>query len=97
MAKRTDAARQFAWQAMRGYWNGDGLVHLTGGTISKDEIDGAYRDRPADLVDRYLELMDLSVSTPTRDALVSFSTASQRWERPDLLALILVAPDFHLA
>ena len=97
MAKRTDAARQFAWQSMRGYWNGDGLIHLAGGTIAKTEIDETYRDRPADLVDRFLDLMHLSVSSDSRDALVAFATASERWERSDLLALILVSPDFHLA
>lgn len=97
MAKRIETAQQMAWQSMRGYWNGDGLVHLAGGTISKDEINGSFRDRPADLVDRFLELMHLSYSSASRDALVAYSTASERWERPDLLALILVAPDFHLA
>lgn len=97
MAKRTDAARQFAWQSMRGYWNGDGLIHLSGGTISRAEIDGTYRDRPADLVDRFLELMHLDYSSNTRSALVAMSIAAERWERTDLLALILVAPDFHLA
>ncbi|MCB0968536.1 MAG: DUF1800 family protein, partial [Ilumatobacter sp.] len=97
MAKRTDAARQFAWQSMRGYWNGDGLIHLAGGTISRDEIDVTLRYLPADLVDRFLDLMFLTLSPASRDALVAFSTASERWERPDLLALVLVSPDMHLA
>lgn len=97
MAKRTESARRSAWQSMRGYWDGDELIHLAGGTISKTEVYETYRDRPADLVDRFLELMHLSYSSASRDALVAYSTASERWERADLLALILVAPDFHLA
>ncbi len=97
MAKRTDAARQFAWQAMREYWEGDQLIHLAGGTISKTEIYETYRDRPADLVDLFLARMKLTVTPATRSALVAFSTSAERWVRSDLLALILVAPDFHLA
>ena len=73
MARRTDAARQFIWGSMRGFWNGDGLV------------------------DRMLELMGVTVSAGTRQALVTMSTQSSRWERTDLLHLILIAPDFHVA
>ena len=97
MARRTDAARSFMWRSMQGYWDGDGLIRLAGGTLSRSQIEDAYRDRPADLVDRFLELMRLDPEPAMRQALVDFSVASYRWERPDLIAMILVAPDFHLA
>ncbi len=38
MSKRTDTARRFAWRSMSRYWDGDGLIHLAGGTISKTEM-----------------------------------------------------------
>ena len=97
MARRTQSARGSMWNSMRGYWDGDELIHLAGGTISKTAIYETYRDRPADLVDLYLDRMHLTVTAATRDALVQHAESSERWERTDLLALILVAPDFHLA
>lgn len=97
MARRTDVARTFVWRSMTGYWNGDGLIHLANGALSRDEIQDTYRDRPADLVDRMLELMGVELTAGTRNALVAMSTAISRWQRTDLLPLILIAPDLHVA
>jgi uncharacterized protein (DUF1800 family) len=103
MARRTDAARQIGWRTMTGYWaqGGDRLIHLAGGSISRDEISDAPNtaDRltPAELLDRYLELTHLRLTPASYDALLAYLVASPRWERSDLLPFILLAPEFHLA
>ncbi len=98
MAKRTDTAQAFAWRSMTGYWNGDGLMRLAGGTISRTEItEGTYRDQPLALLDRMLELMRLTLTPSTHAVLSAHSTQSERWERSDLLALIMLAPELHVA
>ena len=98
MARRTETARQFVWRSMTGYWGGDGLVHLRRGTISRTEIEETtYRDDPVGLLDRMLALMDVRLSATSRQALVTLAEQSSRWERTDLLPLILIAPDFHVA
>jgi uncharacterized protein (DUF1800 family) len=97
MAKRTDTARTYAYRSMQGYWNGDGLIHLAAGTISRNEIENTYRNDPVGLLDRFLERMHLTLSSSTYAALRRYSEQSQWWERTDLLALILSAPDLHVA
>ena len=97
MSKRTDTARNFAWRSMTGYWDGDGLIHLAGGTISRSELQDDYRDRAVELLDRFLELMQINLSSSTHQALATLSQQMSRWERSDLLAMILLAPDFHVA
>ena len=97
MARRTDTAHQFVWRSMTGYWQGDGLVHLANGTLSRAEMEGRYANDPAGVVDRMLALMGVAVSASTRQALVTMSSRCSRWERTDLLPLILIAPDFHVA
>ena len=50
------------------------------------------------LVDRFLLLTGLAVSTPTYNELVAFATtAPSVWERQDALLLLLLAPDMHVA
>ncbi len=97
MAKRTETARTFAWRSMTGYWDGDGLIHLAGGTLSRTEIDETYRDQPVAVLDRMLELMQVTLTPSTHAALSAHSTQSQRWERSDLLSLIMLAPELHVA
>jgi uncharacterized protein (DUF1800 family) len=97
MAKRTETARQFSWRSMTGYWSGDGLIHLAAGTISRTEVENVYRDQPDALLDRFLELMQLTLTPASLAALRTFMRASSRWERSDVLPLILLAPEFHLA
>lgn len=98
MAARTETARSFVWRSMSGYWGGDGLIHLKNGTLSKDEIQGTpYRNDPDGVVDRMLELMDVQLSAGSRAALVDLSRKFNQWQRTDILPLILIAPDFHVA
>ncbi len=98
MAKRTDTARSFGWRSMEGYWNGDGLLHLAGGTLSRTEIqDTTYSDDPDGLLDRLLELMQLELTSSSKGALSAMVNDASRWERIDVLPLILLAPEFHVA
>lgn len=97
MAYRTSTARSIVWAAMRGFWHGDELVHLANGTLSKDEIFVTYRDRPEDLVDRILELTGIALTGGSREALVAMSRSAPYWERADVLPLVLLSPEFHLA
>lgn len=100
MAQRASCAQSFGRRTMRGYWNGDGLIHLGGGTISKAEIEGTYAalpNGPAQLVDRILSLMQVTLSPSSRQALLTFSKNAQRWERNQLILLTLLAPEFHVA
>jgi len=97
MAARATIATAVAKRAQLGYWNGDGLIHLAGGTLSHAEVTGTYADRPADLVRRILSLMHVKVATPTFTALVNYATAITPPERNQLVRLILTCPDMHLA
>jgi uncharacterized protein (DUF1800 family) len=97
MSQRTYAALHFGWRTMRGYWDGDGLIHLGGGTVSRAEIEGTYRTRPNDLVDRILSLMFLNPSASSRNALYAYAQASSRWERNELVQLALMMPDVNVA
>jgi uncharacterized protein (DUF1800 family) len=96
MSKRTDQARRFMWIAMAGFWDGDGLLRLGGGTIHRDEFSGYYHDRPAELVDRLLQLLRTSVSGSTRQILIEYAAGAPWWERLSLVHLILMSPDFQL-
>ena len=97
MSQRTYAARHFGWRTMRGYWDGDGLIRLGGGTISRAEIESTYRNDPNGLVDRILQLMGLDPSASSRNALYAYSQASEWWERNDLIPLALMMPDINVA
>jgi uncharacterized protein (DUF1800 family) len=97
MAARTEASRSFIWRSMMGYWGGDGLIHLKNGTLSQTQLQDGYGSDPAGAVDRMLELMGVELSAGSRAALVTMSGACSRWERTDLLPLILITPDFHMA
>jgi hypothetical protein len=98
MGQRTATAQSLGWRTMTGYWNGDGLVHLAGGTISKSQIvDGYYADKPVELLDHLLSLMRLTASPNTHAALANFSTQSSKWDRVDLVSLILMTPDLSVA
>lgn len=97
MSARGALAAAIAAEAGRGYWNGDGLIHLVGGTISHAEIYNTYANRPADLVNRVLYLMRVQVSATTKAALVDYTTNVPVTERQHLVKLILTCPDMHLA
>ncbi len=97
MSARTSVARHLAWRTMRGYWEGDRVIRLAGGTISRNEIETTYRDQPNVVVDRILELMRINPTAESRNALYAFSANSQRWERPDLVFLAMLMPELHVA
>jgi len=97
MGKRAQAVRYYLWRCMLGYWEGDRLMHLRRGTISRDEVSGYYADKPDALVDRILELMDVELSAPSRDALYAFARRTEWWERDDVVGLVLLLPEFHAA
>ncbi|MFZ4719238.1 MAG: DUF1800 family protein [Ilumatobacteraceae bacterium] len=97
MAARGAMAAAIAAKAGSGYWHGDGLIHLVGGTISHDEITKTYATRPAALVNRILYLMRVQVSPTTLRALVDYATNVPVTERQHLVKLILTCPDMHLA
>ena len=101
------AVQQFVWASSRNYWsapNRTGVIALSAGSISQGEI-VATGPWPASipvisakqLVDRFLQLTGLAVSTPTYDELVAFATRATVWERNDALLLLLLAPDMHVA
>ncbi|MEJ7799017.1 MAG: DUF1800 domain-containing protein [Ilumatobacter sp.] len=96
VAQRMGFVRDIAYRVMPGYWGGDGLIHLAGGTISQHEVENVYPDRPDLLTDRFLELMRVDVSPTTRDVLVRHAQNSLPWERVDLVSLILSAPEFQM-
>jgi uncharacterized protein (DUF1800 family) len=97
MSKRVETARSFGWRALGGYWDEGGQIRLQGGTISRTEVIDGYRDRPLELLDRLTELMGVTLTASSRAALGSLSQQMSRWERSDLVPLILMAPDLHVA
>jgi uncharacterized protein (DUF1800 family) len=97
MSRRTSTAQSFGWRTMSGYWNGDGLIHLGGGAISRTEIETTYRDQPAALLDRIVELMQIELSPTSYAALLTFAEESEWWGRSDLIRLTFLTPEFHVA
>ena len=103
---RARVVQQFMWSSSRTYWQtgGAGVISLSGGQISNAEIT-ARGPWPAhvptisatQLVDRFLLLTGLAVSSTTYDELVAFATRATVWERQDALLLLLLAPDMHVA
>jgi uncharacterized protein (DUF1800 family) len=97
MANRVDAARQFGWLTQKHYWDGDGLIHLAGGTISRDEVSGTYLNQPERLVDRILSLMNLKLGPGSLNALYQYARSSG-WEyRGDVVTLALMTPEMNVA
>lgn len=96
MTSRASAASSIASKTMPGYSTGDLLIHLAGGTLSRDEVRNVYRDRPAELVQRVVDLMQVTLAPETRQALVDYATNAPYWERHDLVRLVLMTPDLHL-
>ena len=97
MAKRTETARSMIYRSMKGYWSGDGLIHLKNGTISRADVTDTWRDQPTKVLDEILRLTDITLTPGSYDALASFSTASARWERSDLFHLVMFSPELQVA
>jgi uncharacterized protein (DUF1800 family) len=96
MAQRSLAARYFMWTTMLGYWAGDGLIHLGGGTISRAEAE-ALDGQPEQFVDLLLGKMFLSLSAASREVLYVHARQAPWFERNDLIALALLSPEVQLA
>jgi uncharacterized protein (DUF1800 family) len=97
MAKRTETARSIVYRSMQGYWNGDGLIHLKNGTISRTDIQETWRDQPQKVVDEILAMTDISLSQRSYDALLAFSEGGPWWERSDLFQLVMFTPELQVA
>lgn len=97
MLSRTTAVRSSMWHAMPGYMDGDQLIHLQLGSVSRQELEGALQAQPAAVVDRFAQLMNIHLSAHTREVLVHHSTVAGYWERIDLIPLMLLTPDFQAA
>jgi uncharacterized protein (DUF1800 family) len=96
MAQRSLAARYFMWSTMLGYWAGDGLLHLGAGTISRGEAE-ALDPHPEQFVDLVLSKMMLTLSDASREVLYAHARQAPWYERHDLIALALLAPELQLA
>ncbi len=103
---RARVVQGFVWASSRTYWQagGTGVIALANGQISNNEITarGPYPQyvpviSAAALVDRFLQLTGLRVSTATYNEAVGFATRASVWERQDALLLLLLAPDMHVA
>lgn len=96
MGKRALAARFFMWNTMLGFWAGDGLIHLGGGTISRAEAE-AYDGQPEQFVDLLLTRMRFTPTQTSRDVLYAHARASRWWERISMVSLVLMLPEMNVA
>jgi uncharacterized protein (DUF1800 family) len=103
MAKRTEAAQMFFWRLMDTYWDDDGpgagVITLPGGTITLAQIVATGNDttKARQLVDEMLAKMRLTATAESLAALYTFSESVSRWERADVLLLIMLMPELHVA
>lgn len=93
---RALAARFFMWNTMLGFWAGDGLIHLGGGTISRAEaesLDGA----PEQFVDLLLARLRVTPKAHSRAVLDDFARSCRWSDRIPLIMLVLMLPELQLA
>jgi uncharacterized protein (DUF1800 family) len=96
MSHRALAARFFMWSTMAGYWSGDGLIHLGGGTISRAQAE-SYGGQPDAFVDLLLSNMRITPTDSSRTVLYEHARATQWYDRSELVGLILLLPEVHVA
>ena len=103
MAKRTETAQMFFWRLMDTYWDDTGpnagVVTLPGGTITRAQIVATANDaaKARKLVDDLLAMMRLAATAESLAALYTFSQSVTRWERADVLLLIMLMPELNVA
>ena len=105
MEARARIAQGFVWNAMRTYWaDGGGVVRFRNGSMTRAEITATsgwpdYEPdlSDADLVDRMAQLMEVRLSPGSRQHLIDHVAAGDVWQRTDVILLILLAPELHLA
>ena len=76
-----------------------GVITLPGGTITRTQIVATGNDmaKARKLVDDLLVLMRLTAGPESLAALYTFSQSVSRWERADVLLLIMLMPELHVA
>jgi uncharacterized protein (DUF1800 family) len=103
MAQRTRTAQSFFWRLMDTYWDttgpAAGVITLPGGTITKDQIIATGNDatKARALVDEFLAKMRLTATSTSLNALYQYATSVNRWERVNVLLLILLMPELNVA
>ena len=103
MAKRTETAQMFFWRLMDTYWKtgvpNAGVITLPGGTMTQAQIVATANDKAKanKLVDDLLAMMRLTATSESLAALYTFSQSVTRWERADVLLLIMLRPELHVA
>jgi uncharacterized protein (DUF1800 family) len=96
MAHRSLAARYFTWSTMLGLWDGDGLIRLRLGSISRAEVE-AHAAHPEQFVDLLLSKMMISLSAASREVLYAHARSSPWYDWTNLVCLALLAPEMHVA
>jgi uncharacterized protein (DUF1800 family) len=103
MAQRTRTAQSFFWRLMDSYWDTTGpeagVITLPGGTITKDQIIATANDatKARALVDEFLAKLRLTATSTSLNALYQYATSVNRWERVNVLLLILLMPELNVA
>ncbi len=97
MSKRTEAALIAARESSLGYESGDELIHLAEGTISKNEIETVWAADGQQTLDRMLNLMNITLGSASYGVLRDLAEAFTPDQRIDLLHMIFLTPEFHLA
>jgi len=111
MGARHSVANSMTWTLARDTWDGDeGYLQFgpnAANRISKRDVQGLWRpNQPyippiptAELVDRLIDLMGLSVAPATRGRILAHLDHDdiETWMRRDAISLLLTAPEMHIA
>jgi hypothetical protein len=104
MEARARIAQGFAWTAHRNYWDEGGYLQFRHGQLTRNELIDAspwpdYIPTMSDeqVVDNMSNLMEVTLTSSTRQQLIDHLAAGGRWERNDLVFLMLLAPELHVA
>jgi uncharacterized protein (DUF1800 family) len=104
MEARARIAQGFAWTAHRNYWDDGGYLQFRHGQLTRNELIDAspwpdYIPTMSDeqVVDNMSNLMEVTLTSSTRQQLIDHLAAGGRWERNDLVFLMLLAPELHVA
>lgn len=73
------------------------VMNLPGGPITRQEIEVTYKYQPAALVQRIADLMRVRLTPESTAALVGFATNAPTYQRHEVVRLILLTPELHLA
>jgi uncharacterized protein (DUF1800 family) len=96
MTARADLAGKM-YTLVKSTYSTENLMRLPGGTITREDIEVTYRYRQAELVQRFCDLMRVRLCAESMNALVSFANVAPLYQRPELVKLILLTPDLHIA